>query len=375
MPRIVYLVLGTGTPRGGHKVALRHVEALGRMGFDAVAWMPQGSAIPSWIDHAAALDLGSAFRDDDILVFPEDASGAMRQFGASPHRKVVFCQNHFYAASQGVGLLPPDEALRFGDYMACSRSAANWLARFMPHHAIEVVPAFADDRIFRPTDKTLSIACSPAKRPLEFRAIQTMLRRLHVGTAPWRWAVIQDKSEAEVAAIMGQASIFLSLSRLEGLGMSTLEAMASGCLVVGFTGLGGLEYATPVNGLWVGEDDVVACAESLARAMALVEARQPVVGRLQSAARATASGYGYASFASALEEFWQRTGRPGMTHLGLFQQTDPRSRHNRWACKGEVRVSQRDVGCGPRRMTGLALAMYEEAVVSLRRSIGSPECQ
>ncbi len=78
-----------------------------------------------------------------------------------------------------------------------------------------------------------------------------MLRRLHTSAAPWRWAVIQNKSEAEVAAIMGQAAIFLSLSRFEGLGMTTLEAMASGCLVVGFTGIGGREYASRTNGFWV----------------------------------------------------------------------------------------------------------------------------
>ena len=306
MARIVYLILGTGTPRGGHKVALRHVEALRRMGFDAVAWLPESAPLPSWLDHDAAAQSGGPFRDDDVLVFPEDASSAMRQFAPLPQRKVVFCQNHFYAASQGVGLLPQEEALRFGDYMACSETTAQWLARFMPHHAIEIVPAFADERLFAPAPKDLSIACSPGKRPLEFRAIQTILRRIHTGRAPWRWAVIQDKSEAEVAAIMGQATLFLSLSRLEGLGMTTLEAMASGCVVVGFTGMGGLEYATATNGLWVGEDDLVACAEQLSRAMTWVEARQPAVGHMQAAARRTAAGYSHARFMSALEAFWRK---------------------------------------------------------------------
>ena len=304
MSRIVYLVLGTGTPRGGHKMALRHVESLRDMGFDAVAWMPENAPVPAWLGHAAPVQSGGEFRRDDVVVFPEDAAGAMRQFGMLPQRKVVFCQNHFYAASQGVGLLPQDEAQRYGDYMACSQTAANWLARFMPHRSIEVVPAFADERFFKPAAKTLSIACSPGKRPLEFRAIQTMLRRLHTGTAPWRWAVIQDKSESEVAAIMGEATIFLSLSRLEGLGMTTLEAMASGCVVVGFTGLGGLEYAVPTNGFWIEEDDVVACAEALARAMALVEGEQAVLARMRAAARATASRYSHARFLAALDAFW-----------------------------------------------------------------------
>ena len=227
-------------------------------------------------------------------------------FAALPQRRVVFCQNHFYAASQGIGRLTQDEAARFDDYMACSQTVANWLSRFMPHRSIEVVPAFADERLFAPATKTLSIACSPTKRPLEFVAIQTMLRRLNVSRSPWRWAVIQDKSEAEVAILMGQATAFLSLGRLEGLGMTTLEAMASGCLVVGFTGVGGREYATPANGFWVDEDDVVACAETLTRALTLIEAEQPIVGQMRAAARETASRYSYAHFLSALNAFWSR---------------------------------------------------------------------
>lgn len=304
MPRIVYLVLGTATPRGGHKVAIRHVEALRSLGFEAVAWMPEGAPVPSWLDHSAVMQIGGEFQKDDIIVFPEDATGAMGHFAETPHQRVVFCQNHFYAASQGIGLLPPDEIHRYRDYIACSQTAANWLARFMPHRSIEVVPAFADERIFKPASKTLSIACSPAKRPLEFRAIQTMLRRLYTGSSVWRWAVIKDKPEAEVADLLGQASIFLSLSRMEGLGITTLEAMASGCLVVGFTGIGGLEYASPINGLWVGEDDVVACAESLSRAMELVDMKQPVAEQMRSAARETAAGYSYALFLQRLEAYW-----------------------------------------------------------------------
>ena len=306
MPRIVYLVLGTGTPRGGHKMALRHVEALRGMGFDAVAWMQEGAPVPAWLAHTAAVQSGGNFRDDDVIVFPEDALNAMRQFGGLPQRKVVFCQNHIYAATQGVALLAGDEARRFDDFMACSETAALWLARFVHHRTIEVVPAFADERLFTPVDKIPSVACSPGKRPLEFRAIQTMLPRLHAGRLPWRWSVIQDRSEAEVAAIMGEATIFLSFNRFEGLGITVLEAMASGCLMVGFTGLGGREYARPTNGLWVGEDDVEACAEALARAMALVEAEQPAVGRMRAAARAAAGDYTYARFLVALDAFWSR---------------------------------------------------------------------
>lgn len=99
--------------------------------------------------------------------------------------------------------------------------------------------ALADERTFRPGLKTLSFAAFPDKRSMEMSAILAMTRRGYTGGAPWRRMSITGRTEAATAAALGEASVFLSLSRLEGLGMSTPEAMASGCLVVGFAGTGG----------------------------------------------------------------------------------------------------------------------------------------
>ena len=81
------------------------------------------------------------------------------------------------------------------------------------------------------------------------------------------------------------------MSRLEGFGLPPLEAMASGCLVVGFTGFGGLEYATKENGFWCGEDDLVTCACTLATAVRLVREQHPLVEQTVAAALQTAAAY------------------------------------------------------------------------------------
>ena len=304
MPRIIYYLIGTQAPRGGHKVSLRHVEALNELGFDAVARLAADRPIPSWIEHRASVDTGGVLRDDDILVLPEDATALLKRYANAPQRKVVFCQNHFGAAAQGLGLLTRDEAAVYRDYMACSRTVALWLSRFMDHDVVEVVPAFADERRFRPTDKDLVIACTPGKRPFEFAAIRTMVSRLYRGPNRWRWDAHQAASEAEVARSFGSASLFLSLSRLEGLGMTTLEAMASGCIPIGFAGVGGQEYAMPVNGLWVAEDDLEDCAAVLVRAMALVDGQSAAIEQMRAAAEKTAARYSYAAFVEALRDFW-----------------------------------------------------------------------
>jgi hypothetical protein len=48
--------------------------------------------------------------------------------------------------------------------------------------------------------------------------------------------------QQELADIMGHHKYYLSLSPLEGFGLPMLEAMASGCAVVGFDGWGGRDY-------------------------------------------------------------------------------------------------------------------------------------
>ena len=53
-----------------------------------------------------------------------------------------------------------------------------------------------------------------------------------------------------MARVFGESALFLSLSRFESLGLTTLEALASGCIVAGFTGFGGRDYATACNGWW-----------------------------------------------------------------------------------------------------------------------------
>ena len=69
--------------------------------------------------------------------------------------------------------------------------------------------------------------------------------------------------EAQVARLLGESEILLSLSQRESLGLVPLEAMSCGCLVAGFHGQGGLEYTSLGNGFWFGSDDELGVAEAL----------------------------------------------------------------------------------------------------------------
>jgi glycosyltransferase involved in cell wall biosynthesis len=93
---------------------------------------------------------------------------------------------------------------------------------------------------------------------------------------------------------------------MEAVGMTPLEAMASGCMVAGFTGIGGRDFATPENGFWVDEDDVEACADAMAQAADVVATGGVAAARRLDAGHETAARWSYANFRVALEEVWMR---------------------------------------------------------------------
>jgi len=295
-----------GALTGGNKMIFRHVEALGALGFDAVVRRPPQTAPPTWFQHCAPVEDGSVpLAADDILVLPEDSPEALRQAADLPNRKVIFCQNPYALAAHGLASVPADQRGQYRTFMACGAGAAGLIARFFDYDTISVTPGFADERIFRPTAKERIIACSPRHRRTEQAAIRHMFERLCPTADAWRWEIMEDRTEAQVADVMGRASVFLSLARMEALSLTTLEAMASQCLVAGFTGIGAREFASSVNGVWVDEDDCEAAAHALVRVVALAEQGGGAQALMRHAAGQTAAQWTHAAFVVALDAFWR----------------------------------------------------------------------
>lgn len=79
---------------------------------------------------------------------------------------------------------------------------------------------------------------------------------------------IHGLSEAETAACLKSADIFLAISAHEALGLPPLEAMCAGCCVVGFPGVGGFEFMRHLETALVAPNgDVAALVAALRRAL------------------------------------------------------------------------------------------------------------
>ncbi|MGQ9368803.1 glycosyltransferase [Azospirillum sp. ST 5-10] len=304
MGRIHYFV-EQGRIAGGIKVAYRHVAILRRHGLDAVvvharAERPAWFAAPDVPVHAFA---GLSFAAGDVVVMAEDARHSFRTMAASPARKVMFCQNHFYLAG---GLAGAADVRVFGIEAAYTSGdvITAFLRRRLPGLPVATVHLAIDPALYRPAEeKAFQVAVVPRKRPVEYRHIRDRLIHEHPGLRGMPWVELADASEAEVARAMARSAVFLSLARLEGVGLTGLEAMASGCAVTGFLGDGGREYATGDNGWWARDDDCDGAVRQLAACLGAV--RNGTAAPRVAAGRATAARYAPEREEAELLAFWR----------------------------------------------------------------------
>jgi hypothetical protein len=306
MKPIVYLSWPAKEITGGIKMVFRHVEALRSLGFEAVVATEDGAA-PGWFATLApVVPLAKLAPGDDVLVFPENHAGLLNRFAGWPNRKAVLCQN-IYMCYRGVG-----ERNDYRDYgvstMLClTQQMAAYCQRRFPSLEVFLIPNPLDRTIFKPRPpKRLQIAFSPRKRPGEAAFVRDLFRAENPAWRQLPWVAIEKMREEEVARVLGESAVYLALGRFEALPLSALEALASGCIVAGFTGTGGWDYATARNGFWAAEDDVLACTTQLTAAVRLAAEGKHRYHEMSADAQATAAVYNEERFRSRLLECWRQ---------------------------------------------------------------------
>lgn len=303
--RITFLCPPAEKLNGGIKYIFRMAEALAADGFDAVV-AEQHSRHPDWfVSNAKIIGYDAlAPRNGEILVLPEDQPELLRTLTEWPQRKIVYCQNHFYAA---IGALGSASYADFG-VSAIICGSATILRYCADRHAgvpAYLVPCGIDTRLFKPAaTKAQAIALIPRKRAVEAIYLQDMFRHRYPEWAHIGWQPLQNMPEAALAERLGQAAVFLSLSRLDGFGLTPLEAMASGCVVAGFTGIGGQEYTAPTNGFWAAEDDFPACVLALQRAVMLSQTGGAPLEQYLAGTKETVARYTPEACAAAVRAAW-----------------------------------------------------------------------
>lgn len=260
-----------------------------------------------------AASAGSAYvdlRPDDVIVVPEFMIVTATETFPD-HRKVVFSQNSFsyirlFDRAIRAGADPDATVLcNVGINDTCMEAFS--LMSDRPGLRIVVSPdldLFDDGQA-----KQRTITYMPRKRKSEADFLHAALER-RGKVADFDLIRLDRMTQPEVARHMAESLIFVSLMKDEALGFPGIEAMASGCIVVGFTGLGTEEYFTPETGFPIREGDNVGLVLTVERIAAEYRADPARLDALRRhASGVVRARYNPQAFRDTLLEAWDRIDR------------------------------------------------------------------
>lgn len=305
----IYYICFVPPKSGGELVNVQSVVSLNRLGVRAVALVNPDARIDTRSRETGfvyeRLAPGRNFQPGDVIVIPEYYREAFQHFATQPCQRVIHTQGPFLTfrgfdsiqEMNANGLLAGISCSTFGSRLMERMGSTLWWRIVTPF----VHPLFYETCM----TKKMQIAWMPNKRPKEAPVIQAIFRQNHPQYRDIPWVPIVGMSRRKCAQVMAESAVFASLSYLEGLGLPPLEAMASGCLVCGFIGHGGADYASPENGLWVDEGDHDGFAQAVAVALDRAANSDREAERQLAAGRATAKGYSQSRFEQELLSAWR----------------------------------------------------------------------
>ncbi len=277
------------------------------------------------------------FAPQDIWLVPEGWVNALAPGLQRKARCVVYVQNWAYLLSslpQGV------QWSQLGvSFLAVSHPVA-WFTREATDMQATILRPGIDLERFCPPERKPESAVCIAWMPRKNKALALRIReffdarRTRVASPPVEWQAIHGLAPDEVAAQLREAHVFLATGFPEGCPLPPLEAMACGCVVTGFSGMGGWDYMrqaaeeaytpwwpqraaheTPWggNGFFTADADVPAAALALERAVHLIEAARlaphPLLGSVLQNAQTTVAHYSLERQRKDVLEIWAQAAR------------------------------------------------------------------
>jgi glycosyltransferase involved in cell wall biosynthesis len=204
------------------------------------------------------------FDKEDIIVFPEVYGKAIDKFFLE-NQKVIYNQNCYYTfwGCDFVETSSPYLNRNIKAVMVASVDAINYLNYGFPNVPLYRVKYGIDEKVFAYYEgKKKQIAVMPRKLSEDVVQVLNLLnfRKILNG---WTFKIIDKMDENQVANALKESTFFLSFNHREGFGMPPAEAMACGCIVIGYTGRGGSEFFKDDFCYSIEDRDVVSFAKTL----------------------------------------------------------------------------------------------------------------
>jgi hypothetical protein len=266
--RIIFYAADWQMPSGGNRKLYRHVDVLAGHGYPAVIAHETRGFRCEWFLNATPIVYppNSYPSPQDVMVIPEiHAWDLTAQTPGIP--KVIFNQNAYqtfmFETPQPNPSLAPYQRDDVFATIVVSEDSRDYLHFAFPGHPIFRVRNSIDPKLFYfEPDKKRQIAVMPKKNPSDTNQVLSILE-CRGALKGYEVIRIEDKSEAETAAIIRQSQIFMSVAFEEGWALPPAEAMACGCIVIGHDGRGGREYFSADRGFPIKKDDVIGFANTV----------------------------------------------------------------------------------------------------------------
>jgi glycosyltransferase involved in cell wall biosynthesis len=304
-------------PIGGIKQIYRQVDVLARHGIAARVVHTAPGFRCRWFANTTPVRYAAELRPAaaDRIVVPES-----RPAGEVPLHvrfpdvpRVVFNQNAYLTFKDAdlLARLPGDYR---GPYelpgttavLTVSEDSERVLRFLFPHLDVVRVRCGIDPAVFGFAEPKERLIAFVAKKSKILREVLHGLR-VRGSLAGWTVVPIDHQPQSVVADIMRRCLVFLTAVGYEGFGLPPAEAMASGCVVVGFDGWGGAEYFTPDTGFPVPMGDVVGYAETVEDVLRRADTdRESLDALRRKAAAFVAAEYSLAAETASILAAWRR---------------------------------------------------------------------
>ena len=313
-PVVYYVAPDRQRPSGGIRVIYRHVDILNSLGIEAAVMHAGAGFRCTWFEnqttvvHGPRVTLGPR----DVIVVPEWYGPSLHLISPIP-RLVVFNQRA-YDTFDWIDLdrtIPgaPYSGLRnLAALLTVSLDNTEYLRYAFPDLRVQMARNVIDGSVFHigaAGQRARRVAVVPSRRQQELVELQHILRS-RGALGDWSFFPIVARSEQQTAEILRNSAVFLSLSEREGFGLPPAEAMASGCLVVGYPGLAGREFFHPTGSMPVPDGDIVALAKALEGACLSCDHDPETVARMTArASHAVLERYSHESLRNDLTDFYR----------------------------------------------------------------------
>jgi glycosyltransferase involved in cell wall biosynthesis len=263
-------------PSGGIRKLYRTVDILNGAGLHAAIVHKRPGFRCEWFEHRTRVvnNARTIVGHRDVIVVPEIYGRSICDLPQNI-RQVIFNQNVYFLLDSLMRepnlVAPYKDNPNLSVVLVVSEQNAAVIEYVFPGVRVQRVRPGLDPALYYSpiTPKYRRIAYMPRRRAHDAAQVLALLRLRGILNG-WEVVAIDRRTEAEVADLLRTSQIFLSFSEREGFGLPPLEALACGCLVVGYHGFGGREFFRQPFATAVEDGDIVAFARAVENIVRLI---------------------------------------------------------------------------------------------------------